>query len=538
MGKSEITEFLRKQPPPSLAFSVIHSYVITLSQNQPKISIMPSSKIAAPLLIVFFLIFGNAISSAQDKDEAFEGITIHSFSGESIPGVMTQVELKWDYQNPNAIDSFNKIKLFRINPAGDSTLVVELPGTAKSYVAPGDPGVLAMQFLLAVYEGDGMLLPSATAKTTAPVAHQGLIGAVQGTDVPNDAGGAINLEWGTGDKQAHFDEYKIYRNSSGQGNWELVGSVPGAMTTYTDASGKSGMPYNYMVRGYRHGEIFESKPVTNLVSHASWFNMAKINLLVIAIVVLAAIIWYVARSGDGKMHYIRKIAGLQAVEEAVGRATEMGKSVLYVPGIQDLDDVQTIAGLTILGSVAKMTAQYETRLDVPVSRSLVMSNGREVVKQAYMSVGRPDFYNDDIVHYVTDEQFGYVAAIDGIMVREQPAACFYMGAFFAESLILAETGNHVGAIQIAGTAMPTQLPFFVAACDYTLIGEELFAASAYLSKDAAAVASLKGQDVGKALAMGSIALGVILTTVASVSGGTGMFAKLSDAWLRLFALNF
>jgi hypothetical protein len=169
---------------------------------------------------------------------------------------------------------------------------------------------------------------------------------------------------------------------------------------------------------------------------------------------------------------------------------------------------------------------------------LVMSNGREVVKQAYLSVGRPDFYNDDIVHYVTDEQFGYVAALDGIMVREKPATCFYMGAFFAESLILAETGNHVGAIQIAGTAMPTQLPFFVAACDYTLIGEELFAASAYLSKDHREIASLRGQDIGKALAMFSIAAGVLFTTIASFTGGTGFFGKLSDAFQRLFALNF
>jgi len=200
--------------------------------------------------------------------------------------------------------------------------------------------------------------------------------------------------------------------------------------------------------------------------------------------------------------------------------------------------VQTIAGLTILGSVARMTAEYETRLDVPVSRSLVMSNGREVVKEAYLSVGRPDFYHDDIVHYVTDEQFGYVAAVDGIMVREKPAACFYLGAFFAESLILAETGNHVGAIQIAGTAMPTQLPFFVAACDYTLIGEELFAASAYLSGDQRMIASLKGQDVGKFIAMASILIGSLLITLANFTGGGSFFWKLSDAFARLFAMNF
>jgi hypothetical protein len=235
--------------------------------------------------------------------------------------------------------------------------------------------------------------------------------------------------------------------------------------------------------------------------------------------------------------FIRKIAGLQAVEEAVGRATEMGRSVLFIPGIQDLDDVQTLAGLTILSSVAKLTAEYETKLDVPVSRSMVMSNGREVVKEAFLSAGRPDFYHDGIVHYVTDEQFGYVAAVDGIMVREKPAACFYMGAFFAESLILAETGNHIGAIQIAGTAMPTQLPFFVAACDYTLIGEELFAASAYLSGDQRMIASLRGQDVGKIIAMGSIVFGSILTTVGLIVGD-GLFMSMAIGFKRLFALNY
>jgi hypothetical protein len=99
-----------------------------------------------------------------------------------------------------------------------------------------------------------------------------------------------------------------------------------------------------------------------------------------------------------------------------------------------------------------------------------------------------------------------------MFVREKPATIFYMGAFFAESLILAETGNEAGAIQIAGTAMPSQLPFFVAACDYTLIGEELFAASAYLSREPRQLGSLKGQDVGKLVFLILIILGVILET--------------------------
>jgi hypothetical protein len=104
-----------------------------------------------------------------------------------------------------------------------------------------------------------------------------------------------------------------------------------------------------------------------------------------------------------------------------------------------------------------------------------------------------------------------------MMVREKPAACFYMGTFFAESLILAETGNSIGAIQVAGTAMPAQLPFFVAACDYTLIGEEFFAASAYLSGEPDQLGSLKGQDLGKVIVALGLLVGVLGATVASLT---------------------
>jgi hypothetical protein len=138
---------------------------------------------------------------------------------------------------------------------------------------------------------------------------------------------------------------------------------------------------------------------------------------------------------------------------------------------------------------------------------------RETVKEAYISEGRPDGYSDDMVHYVTDDQFGYAAAMDGLMVREKPATIFMLGLFYAESLVLAETGNSVGAIQIAGTAEPSQLPFFVAACDYTLIGEELFVAGAYLSREPRQLGSLKGQDMGKALILLLLLIGIVLQTM-------------------------
>lgn len=243
-----------------------------------------------------------------------------------------------------------------------------------------------------------------------------------------------------------------------------------------------------------------------------YFAYYKTPIFIGAIILGGAISWFIYHARRGKEMFIRKIAGLNAIDEAVGRATEMGKPVLYVTGLADVDDIQTLASLSILGHIAQKSAEYDAPIIVPCCRSVVMSTAQEVVKESYMKAGRPDTFRSENIYYLTDDQFGYVAGVDGIMVRERPAANFYMGKFYAESLILAETGHSTGAIQIAGTAEAAQLPFFVAACDYTLIGEELFAASAYLSEDPMQIGSLKGQDFAKALILFAIIAGCILMT--------------------------
>jgi len=360
-------------------------------------------------------------------------------------------------------------------------------------------------------------------------------------DTPYDAGGSIIVSWtlsaDDGGGKNHVSGYDILRSTRIDGDYQVVSSVTKGVDRYVDTSAQDGTSYYYRIRALA-GEFFiDSSPSKAVISSQQWYNVERSNLLVIAAILSFFIIFYITRAKKGKKLFIRRIAGLEAVDEAVGRATEMGKSILYVPGIQDLDDVQTVAGITILGSLAKTIAKYDTKLDVPVSRSMVLAAARETVKQSYLSAGRPDAYSDDIVHYVTDEQFGYVAFLDGTMVRNKPAACFYLGSFFAESLILAETGNSIGAIQVAGTAQPAQLPFFVAACDYTLIGEELFAASAYLSKEPRALGSLKGADAGKVLASLAIGFGVLFETLRVLTGSQAM-AKVSDFIIRLFSLRF
>lgn len=222
------------------------------------------------------------------------------------------------------------------------------------------------------------------------------------------------------------------------------------------------------------------------------------------------VIFCIYRAKSGKRQFIRRISGLEAIDEAIGRATEMGSSILYVSGIGSIKSIATIASMNILSRVARIAAEYDTPLYVPCSDPIVMNIERELVQNAHLDAGRSDTYRQENVFFISEEQFAYAAAVDGIIVRERPAAIFYMGAFMAESLILAEVGNSTGAVQIAGTASITQIPFFITACDFTLMGEELYAASAYLSKEPMLLGSLKGQDWGKLLVIAAILAGAIL----------------------------
>jgi hypothetical protein len=223
---------------------------------------------------------------------------------------------------------------------------------------------------------------------------------------------------------------------------------------------------------------------------------------------------------------------LDAVEEAVGRATEMGRPILYIPGLGSIADIATIASLNILGEVAKKVAQYDTTLLVPNRDPIVYTVAYEVCKEAYTNVGRPDAFRGENIFFITDAQFAYAAAVDGIMVREKPATNFFLGMFWAESLILAETGATTGAIQIAGTDAVHQLPFFITACDYTLIGEELYAASAYLSREPLLVGSLKGQDYGKIVILSLILIGSFLLLLSALPQ-----FRFFEAVLRFFSVS-
>lgn len=360
--------------------------------------------------------------------------------------------------------------------------------------------------------GDGMVAP----------------GNIVVTDWPNDAGDALLVTFDPSSEVGHesFTGYSIYRRVQGEEELVLVGTMDNDEGTEfidgydPDFIVEQGVQYEYQIAAVysNDAEITSDISAAQTVSLGQLFHTGKVRVLVGCVLFLGLILFYFHAAQRGVEMYLRPIAGIEAIDEAIGRATEMGKPILYVPGLSTISDVATIASITILGRVAKKVAEYGTPLLVPNRDPIVYTIAEETVKQAYMEAGRPDAFDKDSVFFLTQSQFAFVAGVNGIMMREKPATNFYLGMFWAESLILAETGSLSGAIQIAGTDAVTQLPFFITTCDYTLIGEELYAASAYLGREPKQLGSIKGQDACKGIIMAIITLGLLLALTDIIAG--------------------
>lgn len=240
------------------------------------------------------------------------------------------------------------------------------------------------------------------------------------------------------------------------------------------------------------------------------------GVLVMIVLLLAPVMYFIKKARADNQMYVRRIPGVDAIDEATGRAAEMGRPISFTTGLTGLGPV-LYACLGVLYYVARKAAVYRTRLISPQSASDVMAVSEDVLREAYRAEGQLNSLDPKSIVYLTDAQFAFAAGYMGLVQREMVGSAFLFGDFAAESLILAEAGQQIGAMQVAATVAPEQAAFFICACDYTLIGEELFASAAYLTREPVQLGSLYGQDRSKLMLFIFIMVGIAIATFNSIA---------------------
>jgi hypothetical protein len=166
-----------------------------------------------------------------------------------------------------------------------------------------------------------------------------------------------------------------------------------------------------------------------------------------------------------------------------------------------------------------MSARNDIRLLAPMGGSgqsyTVMELARDLVETQYQLEGKPDSFNVDDMPFLSGRQFAWASAYCGMMMREKPATNIMVGVQYASAVYISEVGHEVGAMVISGTTYLSNIACLAASSDYVMIGEEMLAAGAYLSRDVGQLATIRTQDIGKLILLAILALGVVVLTVGS-----------------------
>lgn len=260
-----------------------------------------------------------------------------------------------------------------------------------------------------------------------------------------------------------------------------------------------------------------------IMEHANPFAILFIMIVTIPV------LWFIHRAQRGKEIFIRRIPGIDAIDETIGRSIELGRPLSFTSGLISIGPL-FYACLGALKYIAKKSATFSSRLFVPCYDPEVMILSDATVQSAYRSQNKFSQYDPTNIRFLSSNQFAYASGYMGLIHRENVGGAFLFGSFAAESLILAEAGQQINAMQVAGTTSNEQIPFFITACDYTLIGEELYAAGAYLSRDPVQTGSLRAQDIIKLMLVAIIILGIIQSTYYAIIGNTNPIPLLD--WIR------
>jgi hypothetical protein len=216
---------------------------------------------------------------------------------------------------------------------------------------------------------------------------------------------------------------------------------------------------------------------------------------------------------------IRKISAFDGIKEAIGRAVEMGRPVHMTPGTGSLNAMESgpglIAGLATIGYAAEVCVSLKTRFIISLGSSDAIALADALLRQAFLSAGRPEEYDASIIRYypgrdTIGSSLAFTNSVQGLIAREKPVANIMIGPFYGEQIALCEVAARQGAIQIGGTQSITQISIFAAMTDYAVIGEEIFAAGAYVSKDPIQLKMIAGGDFAKIAAVALIILGIVL----------------------------
>lgn len=235
---------------------------------------------------------------------------------------------------------------------------------------------------------------------------------------------------------------------------------------------------------------------------------------VILLFTVSAILYYLWKAGQGQMAKLRRLPQIDVMDELVARSVEMKKELWFLSGGGTMTNAYELPGILstfgICAYVTEQCAKYGAKIHHICRLPIAYNIHFEIMREAFEKAGKIEDFDplETIIYIPSGAGRPYVLNESW---RRKPASAILCGSWYHQTIIFCEGLQRAGAMTLGGTDTTHNIPFMVAANNYSMIGEEMYAMSAYLSEDRTLASSLVGQDLGKYLVIAMTILGVLLS---------------------------
>ncbi len=195
---------------------------------------------------------------------------------------------------------------------------------------------------------------------------------------------------------------------------------------------------------------------------------------------------------------LRAIPALARLYRAIGLSVEDGTRLLIGLGNTSLltgNAGAPLAGLSLLRHLTERTSLSD-RPPVAVAGDAPLALlAQDTLEAGYQSAGAGEYYQPTTGRVAGLTPFSSAAGTIPILKDEGVSAAVFMGHFGVEAGLLADAAERDNAMAVGASDDLAGQAVWYASAPETLIGEELFAASAYLGATPLQTASLTVQDV-------------------------------------------
>lgn len=224
-----------------------------------------------------------------------------------------------------------------------------------------------------------------------------------------------------------------------------------------------------------------------------------ILLLALLVATLLFALFFAVRARTGRVPSVRPLPGIDRLRTKFSEVAESGQPIHVATGAGQLGapgtTAETIASLMIAQRIAEETTQRGGNVAATTGEIVGHTALRGAFRRAYRQAGFISDYQPSSVQFAAqNEPTAYAAGVAARYKAEPAAASMVAGNYGAEALLITGEGAAQKIPQIAATTSLAALPVLALSADATLVGEDLFAAEAYLSDQAAPKARLRAHD--------------------------------------------